>query len=156
MRVLVVGATGILRPAAATLAAEGHRVTGVARDASTLPAGVAGLAADATDAFALASALGDDTWDRAIVYCPTTSAQSLSVLHSAVTGSVVRVRTSDAAAPGSPDPLVEPDVLLLGWESTAQGSRWHTPAEVSAAALDVFETGQSRMLGVVTPWSDRP
>jgi hypothetical protein len=150
MRVLVVGATGILRPAAATLAAEGHRVTGVARDASSVPTGVAGLSADAT----VPAFVADGSWDAALVYGPAVSSASLEAIRAAVTGPVVRVLTSEAAAPDRASALSEPYVLQLGWVPLTR--RWHTAAEVSSAALQVLEDGDSRGLGVVRPWEDRP
>ncbi len=153
MRVLVVGATGILRPAAATLAAEGHRVTGVARDATTVPAGVTPCSVDAHDPEALAAALGKQVWDAAVVYEPAITADAWAVIERVVEGPVVWVLTSAAAAPDRADPLNLPGVLLLGWDPSG---RWHTPAEVSAAALEVLESGRPRLLGVVRPWAERP
>ena len=147
MRILVVGATGILAPVVPRLTVRGDAVTGVARSAG------ADIRVDAADAFALSAALGSTRWDAAIVYMPATSPTSLRIIDQAV-GSVVRLLTSDAAAPGRPDPLASASVLLLGW--TADGHHWHTPEEVSDAAIAVLDSGESAMLGVVRPWSDRP
>ena len=43
--------------------------------------------------------------------------------------------------------------LVLGW----RGARWHTPAEVSAAALALaLGAGHEATLGAVRPWAARP
>lgn len=152
-RVLVVGASGILCPAAAALFARGDDVTGVAQSADGMPDGVAPLVADAREA----SFVAESSWDSALVYAPAVSDESLATVRAAVSGRVVLVRVSAAADPALGDPDVPADVLQLGWFDEPEGSaRWHTPAEVSSAALEVLGDGVGRILGSVRPWSRRP
>ena len=59
-------------------------------------------------------------------------------------------------------------LLLLGWRAATAASatpgadavvgitRWHTPAEISAAALACLADPAPALLGVVRPWSARP
>lgn len=148
--VLVIGATGILGPAAAALAARGNRVIGVSRHGA---AGTIGV--DATDAGALADALEGATWDDAILYGPAVSKESLAFVRVATPERFVLVRPSAAADPAHGILTVPRDTLQLGW-SVAAPHRWHTPDEVSSAALEVLADGESRTLGTVRPWSERP
>ena len=154
-RVLVVGATGILGPAADALAARGDTVLGVSRRGGG-PAGSRGIAVDAQDATALAVALEDLAWDDAVVYGRTVNESSLAFLRGATPGRLVFVRTSAAADPALGELTVPPDTLQLGWTDEGAAARWHTPAEVSEAALAVLADGEPRTLGTVRPWSDRP
>ena len=174
--VLGIGATGILRPAVASLLARDAPVVAVARDATALAA-VAGAtganvtvrAVDARDAAALARSLVGLRVNGAIAYDPAVSADSWTVLARLVEGPVVQVVTSSAADPSRPRHAPPPypfTRLVLGW--TAQG-RWHTPAEVSAAAVAVLTQAElnptrsawahaqnDAVLGRVRPWSERP
>lgn len=160
-RVLVVGATGILAPAAAELVASGETVTGMARNPHGMPAGVEPLVVDGRDAGAVRSAVEDRRWDAALVYCPAVTAETLAVLQGAA-DRIVEVRTSAAADPAhrdlvaADDLVAAGDVLQLGWQPGEAGARWHTPREVSEAALEVLADGAGRVLGAVRPWSDRP
>ena len=157
MRVLVVGATGILRPAVATLAGRGDDVTGVSRGVAGIPDGVRALAVDARDRDALAATLGGRHWDRAIVYRNVVRSESLPEIELRVEGRLVLVRTSGADDPAKGEPMPRPNVLQLGWtDDGSGGTRWHTREEISRAALEVFDDGEYRMLGVVRPWADRP
>ncbi|MET4780572.1 hypothetical protein [Glaciihabitans sp. UYNi722] len=156
MRVLVVGATGILRPTAERLVAAGHDVTGVARSISNMPLDAHAIAVDAQDPGALGAALGDRRWDSAVVYSPATSPESLELLRDAVRGTFVTVVTSAAAASGLGNRPLRPGELVLGWYPSPSGARWHTAREVSDAALQVLATNKSRVLGVLSPWGDRP
>jgi nucleoside-diphosphate-sugar epimerase len=169
--VLVVGATRILRPAVEQLAAAGHDVVAVARDAddlaglaATSPGRITACPADWSDPPAFAAALFGRRFDHALAYCPDAPQASLSTLRDCVDGPSVRVVTSAAARPAVSgtepfDPSRLPPVpppwhrLVLGWTPER---RWHTPAEVSAAALDTLRAEQDRILGTVRPWSDRP
>jgi saccharopine dehydrogenase-like NADP-dependent oxidoreductase len=160
--VLVVGASGILAPAAAKLVAAdgGAPVTGVGR-VRPMPSGVEAIAVDARDAEALRWALGARRWGCAVVYAPAVTDASLPVLRAAVDGPVVLVRTSAAAAPSpeepdAPAPEPGPWTLQLGWAPGVGGARWHTPEEISDAALAVLRDGAGRTLGAVRPWADRP
>lgn len=154
-RVLVVGATGILAPAAAALAARGDEVTGVARSAAGMPDGVQALTVDAR----AADAFGTGRWQAALVYAPAVSDGSLEALRRVVDGRVVVVRVSAAADPARGEFALEPEVLQLGWavdEGAPSSTRWHTPDEVSRAALAVLADGRGRVLGAVRPWPSRP
>lgn len=153
--VLVVGASGILAPAATTLAGRGQRVTGIGRSRA-MPAMVEELFVDARDADALETALGDRRWSAAIVYEPAVSEASMQALAHAVDGEVVHVRTSASADPALGELQVPPQTLLLGWHEDEAGPRWHRPDEVSDAALQVLADGRPRILGVVRPWDRRP
>jgi hypothetical protein len=154
---LVIGATGILRPAAAELVARGGHVVGVSRTGGEV-GGVVSVAVDATDAAALAAALADLRWDDALVYAPAVSVASLSHVRARTPRRTVLVRTSGAADPAHGVLIVPRDTLQLGWTEAAtdEGARWHTPDEVSRAALEVLASGEAATLGTVRPWSDRP
>lgn len=154
--VLVVGAAGILAPAASALMKRGAEVTGISRRRRS-PAGVDGLHVDAHDLPALDAALGSARWEAAIVYAPAVTARTLPRIAAAVDGRVVLVRTSAAADPAHGlEPVLAPDVLLLGWVDDGRSTRWHTPQEVSDAALEVLADGEPRILGAVRPWERRP
>ena len=153
--VLVIGASGILAPAASTLARRGHRVTGVARRRA-MPTAVEPVLVDARDADALEAALGGRRWSAAIVYEPAVSEASMRVITDAVDGDVVRVRTSASADPALGELHVPAHTLLLGWRELEAGVRWHDPDEVSDAALHVLADGEPRILGAVRPWDRRP
>jgi saccharopine dehydrogenase-like NADP-dependent oxidoreductase len=153
--VLIVGAAGILAPAATTLAGEGSVVTGIGRR-RPMPAGVETLNADARDAEALASAIGERRWEAAIVYGPASSPESLEVLRAAVDGRVVVVRTSADADPALGEVSLPDDTLQLGWTGPAGAIRWHSAEAISDAALQVLADGDGRVLGRVRPWEERP
>lgn len=155
MAVLVVGASGILAPAAATLLGRGEAVVGVARR-HRVPAGVEPLLLDATDAAAVGDAIRERELSAAIVYEPAVTDASLAVLRSHVPR-VVLVRTTAAVDPALGEPARPPaDTLQLGWTAFRNGTRWHCPEEVSAAAVDVLDDGAGRTLGSIRPWSARP
>ncbi|WP_435748944.1 hypothetical protein [Microbacterium sp. PMB16] len=154
--ILVVGASGILAPAASALVERGAEVTGISRRRHS-PAGVNGLHVDAHDLPALDAALGAARWTAAIVYEPAVTALSLPRIQAAIDGHVVLVRTSAAADPANDDePAPASGVLLLGWVDDGASTRWHTPREVSDAALEVLADGEPRILGTVRPWEHRP
>lgn len=154
--VLVVGASGILAPAASALVERGAEVTGVSHRRQS-PTGVDGLLVDAHDLTALDAVLGTARWSAAIVYAPAVTDHALPRIAEAVDGRVVLVRTSAAADPAhGNEPVLAPDVLLLGWVDDGASTRWHTPREVSDAALEVLADGAPRILGTVRPWERRP
>lgn len=154
-RVLVVGATGILGPAADALADRGDTVVGLSRRGGG-PAGSRSISVDAKDAAALAAALAEVAWDDAVVYGRAVTGATLAFLRDATPGRLVFVRTSASADPALGELTVSRDTLQLGWTGRGADARWHTPAEVSAAALDVLADGEPRTLSTVRPWSDRP
>lgn len=114
-----------------------------------------------------------DGIDRALLYCPAADPEVEQLLVAAVRQRVVRLVTSSAADPAGDattrmwtagdDREV---VLLLGWTDAETGhsgsakgtvrTRWHTPQEISAAAITVLDGAPGRTLGRVRPWSERP
>ena len=171
-RILVVGATGALRPAALTLASSWATVVAWALRQESLDALVADargpvepVAVDYSDAATTAATVAElGPFDAALLYCPSASQEAVAFFVRSVDGPVVCLLMSAVAAPVSDEPfdlasVAVPDGcrrLVLGWVEAAAGPRWHTPEEISAAALEVLFTGQERLLGVVRPWSDRP
>jgi hypothetical protein len=153
--ILIIGASGILAPAAQRLTEQGHRVTGVARR-HPVPPGVEAMHVDGSDSGALAAAIGDRRWSAAVVYEPAVSEASMRVVVDAVAGPVVRVRTSAGADPALGELQVPTHTLQLGWRDDESGTRWHRPDEISEAALQVLADGAPCILGVVRPWSRRP
>lgn len=163
--VVVVGATRILRPAVERLVASATPVVGVARTRGDLTAMADGLGPGFTP-------LGVDATERAfaarirvasgvVAYAPATGEPVLQALRSVSAGPVVLVVTSGVAEPGPVDWTVAdlppaPGVrrLVLGWAQR----RWHSPEEISSAALDLLaaESDEDRVLGAVRPWQDRP
>lgn len=150
--VLVIGGTGILAPAARALAEAGATTTAGARGRRAAPTGVELLVMDGRVGF---DADGR-RWDQAIVYLPAVTAQTLTLVREAVSSRLVEVRPSAAADPARGDFALEADVLQLGWAEEGGERRWHSPDEVSAAALQVLADGDGRVLGLVRPWGDRP
>lgn len=164
---LVVGATGALRPAAVELARTGRTVIAVCRSAQRL----ADLAArrptirpaptDYTDPQRLAEDLPPGPYEAALLYCPHAPVSARQVLAERTHGPVVELLTSAVADPGRVGlhleladlPTVGTVRVLLGW---ADGPRWHTPSELSQAALAALADGQDRILGRVRPWEERP
>jgi NAD(P)-dependent dehydrogenase (short-subunit alcohol dehydrogenase family) len=182
MHCLVVGGTGILRPAALALAARGHTVTVVARrpgPLEALAAEVAPLAgsvhpqpADWHDPDALERAVGDATaargpFDLGLLYLSDAPDESLRRLAArARPARVVHVLVSRHGAPGlGPAERERAAVagtqascrVLLGWDASGAQPRWHTPEEVSRAALAAADALAGEVvLGTVRPWSQRP
>ena len=177
---LVVGATGILRPAVVSLVSGGAAVVGVARDPRALDALSAELAGRSGRFVALAhdasspdlpAALADLTsgggleYETALVYSPATTSGVVAALSELCRGTVVEILTSDSARPSTgrawsladvADPSLRRRRLVLGWRRDGDSSSWHSPAEVSAAALETMTRPGDRLLGVVSPWDDRP
>ncbi|MGW2339536.1 hypothetical protein [Streptomyces sp. NPDC001661] len=182
---LVVGATRILRPAVAALSERAVSVTAVARSAADLavlaaehPGHVSPLAADATARDfgpVLRGASESAPLTGAVVYAPALPPGMLTeIVGSVVGGPVVVLVTSEWAAPGDSGtetgvwkpndlPLAARSgtagrLLVLGWSGQGNGVRWHTPREISAAALALLEAPADRdaVLGAVRPWSARP
>jgi hypothetical protein len=182
--VLVVGGTGILRPAVRALAAENRTIGVVSRDTARVTA-LAEECARNGAAGALIPIEGDyrlvprfdvaifrtvaayGPFSDALVYVSDAPEAALDALAPHVRSRLILVLTSRFAAPDRPKgraayPVpggVSPDrlaYLLLGWHVGPDGSRWHTPEEVSAAALTVLRSGGDARLGVVRPWGERP
>jgi hypothetical protein len=191
-RVLLVGGTGILAPALRALIADGTPTVVVGRDGERVEAAAGGslgplvqpCIVDVTDARAWAAAVegvaaaGGVT--DAVAYMPFAGADAWTALAGVVGRTLVPVLPSGAADPGGasiPVPAAARSaasvhVLLLGWHGRGRGrTRWHTPEEVSAAALRALAGSGQRVaaaelgvtgvdavytLGSLRPWSDRP
>jgi hypothetical protein len=174
-RLLVLGATGALRPAALALASSGATVIAWARrpegltsfaEAAQVP--VALVAVDYHDACAVALALAELTaaapLDGALLYCPDAHRDVVAAFSAAVDGPVVCLVPSSAAQPVADTEfdLAAVDVpagsrrLVMGWVEELGVARWHTPEEISAAALEVLSTGRDSLLGHIRPWHHRP
>jgi hypothetical protein len=146
----------------------GVPVTVVARGArDDARAGLHGAPVDVRDAAAFAATLDGAIAARgeiglALAYLPWAPAEAQRALAARVPGLLVHVLTSEWAAPGrtraerdawAPDGAGATRRLTLGWHA----GRWHTPAEVSAAALALARGGAPEAtLGTLRPWSDRP
>jgi hypothetical protein len=170
--VLVVGGTGILRPAADALAAAGRTVSVVARGAPEPRGALHHVAADATDAGALEAALEEAVRVRGplalvVAYAPFAPPEALGALARRARDVVLHVLPSAVAAPGAapaeaalraPRGPGATRALVLGWAETDDGAtRWHTPAEVSGAALRALAVrGPVSVLGLLRPWARRP
>jgi hypothetical protein len=170
MHSLVVGGTGILRPAAQTLAGRGSLVTVLARGAIDRPPREFAAAVDVRDAPALGAALDDALAARgplelALVYAPFAPATSMEAIAKRVSGRLIYVLTSRWGAPGAdradrdawaPDGAGSlTQRVTLGWTHEPDGARWHTPEEVSHATLDALEHGAGETtLGTLRPWSE--
>jgi hypothetical protein len=182
MHCLVVGGAGILRPAALALLREGHAVTATARTQASLdslgraaegcPGEAYGIAGDYARPGALALALASavaarGAFDLALVYVPGHAPLARAALAEHPPAIMVDILTSGHGAPG----VGEGDRrraaargrersvrLLLGWVADPCGTRWHTPEEVSAAALSASRApdGSELVLGALRPWHDRP
>ncbi|WP_306317006.1 MULTISPECIES: hypothetical protein [unclassified Streptomyces] len=121
----------------------------------------------------------------AVVYAPALPPGTLAELvGSVVVGPVVVLATSEWAAPspsgadegaGADTDVWTPNdlpagarsgavsrLLVLGWHeggpAPRRQTRWHTPHEISAAALDLLGAPADRdmTLGAVRPWTSRP
>lgn len=162
---LVVGATRILRPALHELRARGDVVFGLARGAAALQEvdGARPVVADLTSVASVRAALRElPRFDAALVYAPRAAAGVLPLFAAQTDGPLVEIFTSRWADPSDGrdgDPATLPSVgvpLLLGWTSDGSATRWHTPVEISRAALDVLASGRPAVLGTVRPWTARP
>jgi hypothetical protein len=169
---LVVGGTGILRPAVETLEGRGWQVTVLARGVTDEPPHRFAAAVDAADAPALGVALDDAISARgpfglALVYAPFAPASSMAAIAERISSHLIYVLTTEWEAPGAD--RAERDAwaphgaggltqrVTLGWTQGSEGPRWHTPEEVSQAALDAIERSTREItLGTLRPWSDRP
>ena len=170
MHALVVGGTGILRPAVQSLAGRGRLVTALARGATDEPPRRFAAAVDVNDAAALGSALDGaisarGPFELALVYAPSAPAASMEAIAGRVSGRLIYVLTSEWGAPDadmanrnawSPDGAGDiTQRVTLGWTYGPEGARWHTPEEVSSATLDAFERGtREATVGTLHPWNE--
>ncbi len=165
----------MLAPAVDLLLGSGKQVVVVARGPAAADGGSGLLTAvslDWQDPGAVDARLTQLTRDRpldaAIVYCPTAPTEVRDRFVAAVQGRVVLLLTSAAAQPPAPGadsvdladlppyPAVRVRRLLLGRQPAPQGARWHTPQEISQAAVEVLRTGHESTLGTIRPWAGRP
>ncbi|MGH3144956.1 MAG: hypothetical protein ACRDTR_04050 [Rubrobacter sp.] len=138
--VLVVGGTGILRPAVEELARRGYQVTVVARREVDVAPLVFAAVVDARDAPALGAALDEaisarGPFELALVYAPFAPTASMHAIAERATNRFVHVLTSERRAPGAeraehdaraPDGAGGRDLtqrVILGWTHGPEGSR---------------------------------
>ncbi|ALE04816.1 hypothetical protein AL755_03815 (plasmid) [Arthrobacter sp. ERGS1:01] len=162
----------MLRPAVDELVRGGSTVIAVARSAADLqilaaehPGTVTGIAVDYRDADRFLRLLQSvhTPASAAIVYIPSAEPAALSTLRSLVRGPVVQVLTSHVADPAGGEPFTFENLpqppgqpwyrLVLGWSKTGA---WHSPDEISAAAVAVLRQKRDGQLGELRPWTDRP
>ncbi len=166
---LIVGATGVLRPAVLACVARGWTVVALARDQGRLDdlvaevgGNVATAAVDVYNAAALTAVLASGSLrsDDAILYLAADDDERENAaadrLSTAARGTVVRILTSrwaptPPATAGRWPTAAGRRHLLLG-VAEAHGDapgRWHTPEEISAAALHVLITRSDLVLGTL-------
>lgn len=133
------------------------------------PAAPAHVVADVTRPAEFAGALDRAVAERgpitlALAYQPFAPAQSWRLLADRTAGLLVALLVSAHAAEDGPAaPLAAGRQggatvvhVLLGWHRDADGVRWHTPQEVSAATIRAVDERAGRVLGAVRPWEERP
>ncbi|MEU9635839.1 hypothetical protein AB0D80_15910 [Streptomyces tendae] len=135
---------------------------------------------------ALAGAARESPFTGTLLYCPLATPATVRALTAAVEpgrpvvllltsahaapdgevgGGAVGARGDGAALawtparlPAAARPVPGCRLLVLGWRTEPEGPRWHTPEEISEAALRVLDADPARdaVLGRVRPWSSRP
>ncbi|MBE3001703.1 hypothetical protein IDM40_23835 [Nocardiopsis sp. HNM0947] len=174
---LVVGGTGMLRPAVHDLLDSGARVVLVARRPERAAAGapdrgrLVPVAADWKDPQRLGEAVREAVVGRPVteallwVHTPHDEGvhRTLDPLLSP-DATVVQLWGSAGADPRNSRPL--PDQyspprsyrsVVLGFADTARGTRWLTDREISDGALRALrDTAPEQIVGRVEPWSDHP
>lgn len=161
---VVIGASGILAPLGLLLRSRHLQTIGISRG-SRLEAGVwdERVALDTQDPAAVTHWLAHQRGDVAavIAYAPALAPPTWPLI-AGFAEHVVVVATSRWGEPGSPAgpwaSLSAIVVVQLGWALTANGSRWHTPHEVSAAVADELAqppTPRTVVVGSLRPWSAR-
>ncbi len=167
-------------PAVATLLESGRDVVGVARSGDLLATVGQDLPTAAGQWVPLAHDAADRSFPRAlrtlldarrlrlgaaIVYAPASSPDVMLELTSSWDIPVVEVLTSATGAPRDGQDWSLSDLapvgakrrrLVLGWQVTATGSAWHSPEQISRAALNALWRPGDHLLGVLAPWSKRP
>lgn len=164
------GATRVLRPAVEELIADGSEVVAVARSRRDLVEAKSqvgpsfdSLAVDYLDLAALAALADFGAFDAALIYAPGATTAAMQLFRNVVKGPIVEILGSQAAgehpdAPFSLDqiPVRYPDrwnALVLGWTADY---RWHSPEQISQAALNALRMRANGQLGLLRPWADRP
>lgn len=106
-------------------------------------------------------------FDLALVYTPGGATVARAALAAHPPEVMVDLLTSSHGAPGTDDGdrervalrgRIRSVRLLLGWSDEGVATRWHTPDEISEAALESLEAadGSELTLGALRPWRDRP
>lgn len=174
--ILVVGGTGMLRPAVYRLLSQGTQVILVARrperiapETSAEP--LVRVAADWSDPENLAAAVGESTAGRlvpaALLWVHTPYDQGL---HQAIdpllspTATVVQLWGSAGQDPrrSRPNPAQyraprSYRSLMLGFADGPSTTRWLTDQEISDGALRALnDPAEQQLVGRVEPWSDHP
>lgn len=175
--VLVIGATGVLRPSVRQLVSHPRSVVAVARSQRKLDQladdlrspWLRTLAHDARDPV-LPDVLDklqhqeQITVTDALVYGPATTSAVIERLADRIPGTVVEILTSHAANPAHRERWdARPPVrrtnhrrLLLGWQHVDGKCQWHDSARISESSLAMLTGRSDQILGTVTPWSERP
>lgn len=163
---VVVGSSGVLAPVGAALRSAGHPAAGISRG-SRLEQGDwdERVALDARDPDAVASWLAtrDLLPHTVFAYAPATSPEAFARLADGCEVAVLVVPSAWSDPVGG-DALAaswqladDVRVLRLGWTGDPGSARWHTPEEISAAALALaLDPASEEMLGRVRPWDERP
>ncbi|HIW99612.1 MAG TPA: hypothetical protein H9871_05665 [Candidatus Nesterenkonia stercoripullorum] len=176
-RVLMVGATGMLRPAVHALTHRGHSVTAVSRQPgratppSTIPGEFTAVSADWRDPESLTDAVADAAHGHLF---PTAVVWVHSPYRVAVMRGLARLLTADAVVvqvwgSASHDPR---DVLdsqgvdlpgrtmchvMLGYVRLAGISRWLSSAEISDGVVHALDAAEPvHVVGRIDPWQQRP
>lgn len=162
---VVVGASGILAPLGQALGSGGAKTIGVSRGAR-LNSGSWGerVALDTQHAQAIASWVAGraERADVLVAYSPAVGESCWEPLAGSADRLVVVATTEwvPVAAKGRPWARLAPLVIQLGWVDTTDGTRWHTPQEISDAVADAltrpWPTDRIVVLGETTPWAARP
>lgn len=162
---VVVGASGILAPLGLLLRSRGLRTVGISRgDRSAEGAWDERVALDTQDVAAVTGWVARRPGDVAAVvaYSPAVAPPCWPLLAGLAEHVVVVATTGWAASAAPTEPwsdLPAVAVVQLGWARTADGSRWHTPDEVSAAVAGVLagaRMSRTVLVGSIRPWRARP
>lgn len=184
--VLLVGASGILKPAALYLLGDGLDVIGVGRSRPRL-ADLSQAVHNVTQSAALHVLQADAresvvareverlveqrrlSLEGVVVYEPATSEPVVESLLELSECPVVEILTSRWARPTGDEPWTLHDLppvdpahrdrvrrLVVGWRRRNNISSWHDAVQISAAALEALAVPGDQVLGHLSPWSDRP
>ncbi len=175
--ILVVGGTGMLRPAVHDLLAEGARVLVVARRPERAATGTSlddklrPIVADWTDPSlwqeTVRTALGGRRLHEALLWAHTPYDQEI---HRSLDGMITPTATvvqlwgsadanprSSRAWPEEYQPPRDYRRVVLGFADSPAGTRWLTDREISEGAINALrEPTAEQVVGRVEPWTDRP
>ena len=180
---LIIGGTGMLRGVSIALAKRSKLLTSVARTAASLQQLDRELQRGTGSHYTLQCDWSDgDFLDVLEAHCSAVGYPSLAIawLHDdnlapriatrigqlAASCRFFQVRSSAAADPtldtarlakAWADVPVQHFEIILGFQVTESGSRWLDNSEVSSGVLTAIERGERKaVVGVVSPWADRP